>query len=57
MAVAREFSESGEGCTRGHVSVVSCDGEKGLAEFLESIGDDTAAGFFDCRADSRPYNF
>jgi hypothetical protein len=40
----------------GHVGTFRFDSEEELADYLHSLGDELT-GFYDCEADSRPYNF
>lgn len=40
----------------GHVGTFSFDSEEELKDYLRSLGDELT-GFYDCEADSRPYNF
>jgi len=40
----------------GHVSTLKFDKEEELQDYLESLGDEIE-GFYECRSESRPYNF
>jgi hypothetical protein len=40
----------------GHVGVMRFAGEKELRDYCESTGEEII-GFYECREDSRPYNF
>jgi hypothetical protein len=40
----------------GHVGILSFETEKELREYFEKTGEEII-GFFECREDSRPYNF
>ncbi len=40
----------------GHVGILSFETEKDLIEYFEKTGEEIT-GFFECREDSRPYNF
>ncbi len=40
----------------GHVGILSFETEKELTEYFEKTGEEIM-GFFECREDSRPYNF
>ena len=40
----------------GHVGVLSFETEKELKEYFEETGEEII-GFYECREDSRPYNF
>ena len=40
----------------GHVGILSFETEKELREYFEKTGEEIT-GFFECREDSRPYNF
>jgi hypothetical protein len=42
--------------TNGHVGILSFETEKDLIEYFEKTGEEIT-GFFECREDSRPYNF
>ena len=42
--------------TNGHVGVLSFETEKELTEYFEKTGEEII-GFFECREESRPYNF
>jgi hypothetical protein len=42
--------------TNGHVGVLSFETEKELMEYFEKTGEEIT-GFFECREESRPYNF
>lgn len=41
---------------RGHVGIMRFGSETELREYLESTGEEII-GFYECQADSRPYNF
>ncbi len=40
----------------GHVGVLHFESEKELSDFLETPGEEVI-GFYECRSESRPYNF
>jgi L-fucose isomerase-like protein len=40
----------------GHVGILSFETEKELTEYFEKTGEEII-GFFECREESRPYNF
>ena len=40
----------------GHVGVMRFAGEEDLTDYLEKTGEEIV-GFYECEADSRPYNF
>ena len=40
----------------GHVGILSFETEKELREYFEKTGEEII-GFYECREDSRPYNF
>jgi len=40
----------------GHVGVLRVESERELQDFLESTGEEII-GFYECRSESRPYNF
>lgn len=40
----------------GHVGLLRFESEGELREFLENTGEEII-GFYECRSDSRPYNF
>jgi len=40
----------------GHVGILSFETEKELVEYLEKTGEEII-GFYECREESRPYNF
>jgi hypothetical protein len=40
----------------GHVGILSFESEKELREYFEKTGEEIT-GFFECREESRPYNF
>jgi hypothetical protein len=42
--------------TNGHVGILSFETEKELMEYFEKTGEEII-GFYECREDSRPYNF
>jgi hypothetical protein len=42
--------------TNGHVGILSFETEKELMEYFEKTGEEII-GFFECREESRPYNF
>jgi hypothetical protein len=49
-AMAEEYGAN------GHVGVLSFETEKELLEYFEKTGEEII-GFFECREESRPYNF
>jgi hypothetical protein len=40
----------------GHVGILSFESEKELMEYFEKTGEEII-GFYECREESRPYNF
>ena len=40
----------------GHVGILRFEDEKELRDFFETTGEEIA-GFYECRSESRPYNF
>ncbi len=46
----------GEHGPSGHVGVLSFESEKELMEYFERTGEEII-GFYECREESRPYNF
>jgi len=47
----------GEECgPSGHVGILSFESEKELMEYFEKTGEEII-GFYECREESRPYNF
>ncbi len=40
----------------GHVGILHFESEKELEDFLEATGEEII-GFYECRSESRPYNF
>lgn len=40
----------------GHVGILTFETEKDLTEYFEKTGEEII-GFFECREESRPYNF
>jgi hypothetical protein len=40
----------------GHVGILNFETEKELADYFEKTGEEIT-GFFECREESRPYNF
>jgi hypothetical protein len=58
-AAQEEGERAGAGeiaAASGNVSVLNFESEEQLREYLQSLGDEIE-GFFNCAADSRPYNF
>ncbi len=55
---AMEAPEQGEGSQKalGHVGILRFESEGELKEFFENTGEEVI-GFYECRSDSRPYNF
>ena len=55
---AMEVPEGGEGSRKGlgHVGILRFENEGEVKEFLETTGEEVI-GFFECRSESRPYNF
>ncbi|MCX5877550.1 MAG: hypothetical protein NTY44_00350 [Deltaproteobacteria bacterium] len=49
-------SMGGQQGANGHVGILSFETEKELTEYFEKTGEEII-GFFECREDSRPYNF
>jgi hypothetical protein len=47
---------SSAGHATGHVSTLVFSDENELHDYLESLGDEVT-GFYECRSESRPYNF
>jgi hypothetical protein len=54
-AMSGNGPEATAGHVVGHVGVLSFESEKELQAYLEE--GEEIAGFYECRADSRPYNF
>jgi hypothetical protein len=42
--------------TNGHLGILSFETEKELVEYFEKTGEEII-GFYECREESRPYNF
>jgi hypothetical protein len=42
--------------TNGHVGILNFETEKDLLEYFERTGEEII-GFYECREESRPYNF
>jgi hypothetical protein len=40
----------------GHVGILSFESEKEIMEYFEKTGEEII-GFYECREESRPYNF
>ena len=49
-------SMGGEHGANGQVGILSFETEKELVEYFEKTGEEII-GFFECREESRPYNF
>ncbi|MFO7986486.1 MAG: hypothetical protein R6U38_11520 [Desulfatiglandaceae bacterium] len=55
-AMNAKEQEAGASHTTGHVGTLRFDTPEALQEYLNTLGDEIT-GFYDCDADSRPYNF
>ena len=55
-AMCRKQPGTPEGHITGHVGTLSFDTQRELLDYLEGLGDEIT-GFYDCRSESRPYNF
>jgi hypothetical protein len=51
----KAMSDAGADATAGHVGVLNFESEKELQAYLDE--GEEISGFYECRADSRPYNF
>ena len=50
-----QLDAAGVHCS-GHVGTLTFDNEEDLQDYLAGLGEEIE-GFYDCRSESRPYNF
>jgi hypothetical protein len=55
-AMGRQQPYTVKGQTTGHVGTLCFDTEKDLIDYLSELGEEIE-GFYECRSESRPYNF
>jgi hypothetical protein len=54
--MCRKGPDGNQNPVSGHVGTLSFNSATGLADYLESLGDEID-GFYEAEGDSRPYNF
>ena len=56
VAMCQGQLDAAGGHCSGHVGTLTFDNEEDLQDYLAGLGEEIE-GFYDCRSESRPYNF